>query len=152
MLLLSRKGFKRNLYNSMEERWKGLGVLNIRRFPFPPPLPCPEGGTLAVWKEERKLWGLDFYSLWASRQGVPGFWICLWNVCMEQSVAVTRCSEKSVAQEELRTIALESGCLALSGTCCVALDKLLDLGDSVSSSHHVFEWMMMNISQVWYKG
>lgn len=71
---------------------------------------------------------------------------------MEQSVAIARCSEKSVAQKELRTPALETGCLALSGTHCVALDKWLDLGDSVSSSQHVFEWMRMNISQVWYKG
>ena len=41
---------------------------------------------------------------------------------------------------------------ALSGTHGVALGKSLDLEDTVSSSQHVSEGIMMNISQVWYKG
>lgn len=77
MPLLSRKRLIKNLI-PWEGRWKRLGVrktdvLNIRRFPFPPPQPRPVGGSLAVWEEERKLRGPDFYRLRASPQGVPGF-------------------------------------------------------------------------------
>lgn len=59
---------------------------------------------------------------------------------MEQSLAVARSLEKSVAQKEL-TI---TGCPALSGAHCVALDKSFDFGDSVSSFQHISEWLMLN--------
>lgn len=152
MLALSRKGFIGNLCRNMEGRCKGLRVretrvLNLGGFPSRPPQAHAVGGGLVVGKKQRKFWcSISAGSGLVVAQGQAPEFVC--EMCAWSHLAFARCPEKSVAQKELST----TGCLALSGTHGVALGKSLDLEDTVSSSQHVSEGIMMNISQVWYKG
>lgn len=108
ILLLSRKGFIRNLW----DKWQNFGVrgnrcvLNTRWFLFPS---CPVlSSEMQCCVEKGKLWDLNFHKVRVRLRGVPGPWLCLQNVYLEPIFICHQILRDSVVWNELRTTALEA--------------------------------------------